>query len=111
MRIAPVMERCCLECGRPFTPTLSEQRRCLEHEPRGRAAARSPTTNAQDSEYRRNRKIVLAGDPPCWWCGAPATTADHLLAVVRGGGNALSNVVPACRPCNSRRRDQPGPPA
>lgn len=99
-------ERACLSCGRPFTPTLYGQRRCLRCEPRGRAS-RSPTTQAQDAEYARNRCVVLAGHPPCHWCGAPATTADHLLAVARGGTHALANLVPACSPCNSSRQANP----
>ena len=29
-----------------------------------------------DPEYQRNRKRLLADQPPCAWCGKPATTAD-----------------------------------
>lgn len=101
-----ITEKACLTCGLPFTPTLYGQRRCLKHEARGRES-RSPTTRAQDAEYARNRKVVLAGDPPCHWCGAPATTADHLLAVARGGTNALANLAPACSSCNSSRQANP----
>jgi 5-methylcytosine-specific restriction endonuclease McrA len=92
----------CLDCGVAFTPTLYRQRRCLDHEPRGRVS-RSPTTQAQDGEYLRNRALVLTDDPTCHWCPRPATTADHLVAVAAGGSNQLSNLVPACKPCNSSR--------
>lgn len=100
-------ELACLECGAPFTRKTYKQRRCRIHEPRGRAS-RSPTTRAQDAEYARNRKAILTGDPPCHWCARPgADTADHLVAVVNGGTNALSNLIPACGPCNFRRQANP----
>jgi 5-methylcytosine-specific restriction enzyme A len=96
----------CIDCGAPFTPTLHGQRRCLPHQERGRAS-RSPTTRAQDAEYRRNRALVLAGSPPCalrTHCdGAPATTADHVVPVAAGGTNTLSNLRPACLSCNAAR--------
>lgn len=100
--------RACLTCGRSFTPTTYKQRRCDTHEPRGRAS-RSPTTRAQDAEYARNRKIVLTGNPPCIYCGNPATTADHAIPVALGGSNHLSNLEPACDPCNSSKQDRPAP--
>jgi 5-methylcytosine-specific restriction endonuclease McrA len=30
-------------------------------------------------------------------------TLDHLLPIVRGGGNTADNVVPCCKSCNSRK--------
>ncbi|WP_369406295.1 HNH endonuclease [Nocardiopsis trehalosi] len=50
---------------------------------------------------------MLAGDPPCHWCGAPATTADHLVPRSLGGTNTLDNYVPSCSPCNSARAANP----
>ena len=53
--------------------------------------------------YRRARKKLLAENPFCHWCGAPATTADHEppLSVV---GRPHLNLVPACAKCNLGRR-------
>jgi hypothetical protein len=63
------------------------------------------------AKYRRARAVLLAGNPPCHWCGAPATTADHdpPVAVV---GRPHLRLVPACRKCNFGRRGggTPGPP-
>jgi 5-methylcytosine-specific restriction endonuclease McrA len=60
--------------------------------------------------YQMARATLLATHPPCWWCGAPATTADHVppLAEV---GHPHYNLVPACKPCNSGRvnKRQAGP--
>ena len=51
--------------------------------------------------YRKARKELLTGNPACYWCGKPATTADHLIEVDRGGDS--STMVAACGSCNSRR--------
>ena len=53
--------------------------------------------------YRRARAALLAGGPPCHWCGAPATTADHEPPIQVAGRPHL-NLVPACAPCNYGRR-------
>jgi 5-methylcytosine-specific restriction endonuclease McrA len=36
----------------------------------------------------------------CWRCGAYATTVDHVVPRVLGGGHELANLRPACRRCN-----------
>lgn len=41
----------------------------------------------------------------CAYCGDPADTWDHITPVVQGGVTDLWNIVPACRSCNSRKRD------
>jgi 5-methylcytosine-specific restriction endonuclease McrA len=101
--------RTCSVCGHPFVPRHPRVWRCPEHEP-GRDE-RGPTTRAQrdgTGDYERNRAIVLAGAPRCsYGCGQPATTVDHVVSVARGGTNALSNLVPCCGPCNSRKGARP----
>ena len=66
----------------------------------------------RDATYQRNRKIILAESPTCYWCKRrPATTADHLIELDRAEAaglpgqevHALSNLVPACAGCNSSR--------
>ena len=61
---------------------------------------RQHTTN--DPIYRRNRLTLLADNPPCYLCGKPADTADHIIEVDRGGTNDMDNLRPACRRCNSK---------
>lgn len=44
----------------------------------------------------------------CVYCGAPAETWDHVYAIVRnstfsGYGHRLGNLLPCCKPCNSRK--------
>jgi HNH endonuclease len=42
---------------------------------------------------------------PCYWCGGIGGTADHVVPISRGGKHSEGNLVPACRSCNSSKRD------
>jgi 5-methylcytosine-specific restriction endonuclease McrA len=54
-----------------------------------------------------NRRAVFARDGHrCQYCGASAENIDHVIPKSRGGLHAWDNVVAACRPCNSRKRDR-----
>jgi len=97
------MNRPCLSCGRLSTngtrcPDCTKARQKARDLARGNAGLRG-----YDGEYQRNRKVVLANSPRCTYCPAPATTADHRLALSRGGDNSLENLVPACAACNYSR--------
>ena len=41
----------------------------------------------------------------CFYCGRSdfPLTRDHRLPLSRGGTHSLENIVPACKPCNSRK--------
>ena len=54
-----------------------------------------------DPTYRKNRLALLKDNPPCYRCGKPADTADHIQPIFQGGGNEMDNLRPACRRCNS----------
>lgn len=44
----------------------------------------------------------------CTYCGdAAGTTVDHIVALHVGGDEGWKNVTPACRSCNSSKRDRP----
>jgi len=49
--------------------------------------------------------IVARHDGRCVYCGQalPDLTQDHAIPLSRGGRHEGSNVVPACRSCNSRK--------
>jgi 5-methylcytosine-specific restriction endonuclease McrA len=54
-----------------------------------------------------NRRAVFARDGHrCQYCGASAENIDHVVPRSKGGTHAWDNVVAACRPCNSRKRDR-----
>ncbi len=48
----------------------------------------------------------------CWYCGQEIGTTerpmsiDHIVSEFGGGGHELENLVPACKPCNSRKGDR-----
>jgi 5-methylcytosine-specific restriction endonuclease McrA len=42
---------------------------------------------------------------PCAYCDKPAKTLDHFIPVSMGGRTEPGNLVPACKSCNSRKRD------
>lgn len=71
---------------------------------------------APHDEYNASRvreAVALLGDDPdgdltCAYCGAPAETWDHVFATVRnsrfsGHGHRLGNLLPCCKPCNSKK--------
>lgn len=53
-----------------------------------------------------NRRAVFARDGHrCQYCGASAENIDHVIPRSKGGAHTWDNVVAACRPCNTRKRD------
>jgi 5-methylcytosine-specific restriction endonuclease McrA len=54
-----------------------------------------------------SRRVVFARDGHrCQYCGGHADSIDHVTPRSRGGANTWDNVVAACRPCNTRKRDR-----
>ena len=95
-------------CAHPHCPSLAEpgRSRCAQHKPAARPGRPMPTN------WKAIRARILARDRHrCHWCGAKATTVDHLTAVSRGGTDHDSNLVACCYPCNQSRGNRPGPPA
>jgi 5-methylcytosine-specific restriction endonuclease McrA len=86
----------CIECGR-----LSEGTRCLAHRriERARLEARRGPRPWYQGDWPTLRAQVHG--QPCVYCGAPSDTADHVIPRFIEGG-----VVPACRSCNSRKKNR-----
>lgn len=60
--------------------------------------------NGSTRAWRRIREQILERDQGlCHWCGAAATTADHVVPIAQGGGDDMSNLVACCVRCNSSR--------
>ena len=90
------LPRSCLGCGVKI-PSGSRCVTCGNTTARGLGAA-----------WQRLARQVIREQPWCYWCGATSDlTADHLVPRSQGGNNVRSNIVTACRTCNSRRRDRP----
>ena len=51
----------------------------------------------------------LIGQVACCYCatalGKKDVTMDHVVPISQGGQSVRSNVVPACKECNTRKRD------
>lgn len=59
------------------------------------------------SQYKMNRlKILHRDDFTCYYCKREATTVDHVIPISKGGTNEESNLVAACKTCNSAKRDR-----
>ncbi|MCX0243869.1 HNH endonuclease [Streptomyces sp. NPDC016469] len=53
------------------------------------------------------RRALFARDGGrCMYCGAAATSVDHVIPRSRGGRHAWDNVVAACRRCNHVKADR-----
>lgn len=48
--------------------------------------------------------VVASG--PCAYCNAPATAADHVRPLADGGADNVTNLAPACGPCNQSKADK-----
>ena len=54
-----------------------------------------------------NRRAVFARDGHrCQYCGRAAENIDHVIPKSKGGAHTWDNVVAACRPCNTAKRDR-----
>ena len=86
--------RACVDCG-----ALSDRIRCAKH----RGVERDGSTRA----WRKVRAAVLKRDGyRCRYCGAEATTVDHVRPVVSGGTDREDNLVAACAECNRAKGDK-----
>lgn len=51
------------------------------------------------------RAVFARDDGKCQYCGAQADSIDHVVPRSRGGAHDWCNVVAACSPCNTTKRD------
>jgi len=58
----------------------------------------------RESQWWKNRR----GEGVCYYCKrrfpARELTMDHIVPIIRGGKSVKSNVVPCCKPCNSKKQ-------
>lgn len=103
----PLPPRSCLDCGRVTT----NGSRCVQHQAellRRRSASRGTRQQqGYGADWQRTRLTILNRDQwLCGYCGKPANTVDHRVPKSRGGSDDESNLIAACRSCNSAKRDR-----
>lgn len=70
-----------------------------------RAHARRRGVEPIETEYAETLLRIFEGK--CAYCGAPASTWDHVVPISKGGLSVPGNLLPACVGCNSSKRDSP----
>ena len=98
------MKRPCLVCGAP-----SDGSRCERHATGGWSAWRPMRpANSYGSAWRTLRAVVLAEEPRCRLCGAPASEVDHILNRAAGGSDNRSNLRSICQRCHRSKTSAEG---
>ncbi len=76
----------------------------INHQEKRRALIRG----ASISDFTKAQWLEVLADYgyQCAYCKSTSKlTMDHIVPLSKGGPHTKSNVAPACRPCNSRKRD------
>lgn len=98
------MPRLLRPCGHPGCPELSSGPYCTTHTPaRKRDHRPGARQRGYGSEWEQIRAQVLAEEPFCRQCGAPAVEVDHVRPLRRGGTHARGNLQALCRSCHARK--------
>ena len=99
--------RSCGLCGASFRATGRATTYCDEcSDPRAaRIASARAIGRHTEVEWR---ELCEAYDFCCSYCGRRGVplTKDHVIAVSKGGSDAIENIVPACLSCNSSKGAQ-----
>lgn len=75
-----------------------------------RRRARKANAPMNDFTAQQWRDMQAAYDHRCAYCGKRAKghlTQDHITPLSQGGSHTLSNIVPACQSCNSKKHTGP----
>lgn len=76
-----------------------------------------PTEEFQRAEKAKARELRKSrwwqnriSSSPCYYCGvklvAKEATMDHIVPICQGGTSTKGNVVPACKACNTAKKDR-----
>jgi 5-methylcytosine-specific restriction endonuclease McrA len=76
----------------------------LKHSRRRAVAGAAEICVISDRDWR---SMVARFRGRCAYCGSLGEmTRDHVIPLARGGRHAIGNILPACRSCNSSKRDR-----
>lgn len=104
-------QRPCLTCRRLFTPSKSNTSYCEPHKPKQvyKKNYKKGRRAYDDTEYRRNRKLIRSQQRYCVWCQTAGTSTnklqvDHIVPVSKGGSHHISNLRILCQMCHKTRQ-------
>ena len=92
------------EANRKWQTATRERFRWMvnDYEWRDRAGHGGGNVVRFDFDQFEARMAYFGGQ--CWLCGSPdASEVDHVKPLSKGGSHMLSNIRPACGPCNRRK--------
>lgn len=72
------------------------------HNETRRSLKKNAYSTLTSSEWR---EILEDFNYQCVYCPAPYEHMDHFIPLSKGGTHTADNVVPACAPCNYRKKD------
>lgn len=94
----------CAAPGCPRLVTGGGRSRCPEHTRLADRRRGNRHERGYGAEWERLSRAILERDGyRCCYCGGYARTVDHLLPKAHGGTDDPSNLVAACRRCNSAK--------
>jgi 5-methylcytosine-specific restriction endonuclease McrA len=71
-----------------------------------RAYKREAYRRVGPSDAETREYVAIIRLDPCAYCGGTTDTVDHVEPVSLGGPNHWTNLGPACRSCNSGKKDR-----
>jgi 5-methylcytosine-specific restriction endonuclease McrA len=77
----------------------------VENRERVQAYKRAAYRRAEAADDETRSYVEIIRRDPCAYCGGLADTVDHIVPISAGGRNHWSNLAPACRSCNSGKKD------
>jgi hypothetical protein len=70
-------------------------------------SARRRARKAQAPTFKLSKKeIWKLYNSPCFYCGNPGGTIEHVIPIARGGSHGIGNLVPCCGSCNYSKADK-----
>lgn len=87
-------------------PERANQNKIICKQRRRARLAQAPLNNLTRQQWE---EIKSAYGYKCVYCGRKMKrlSMDHITPIIKGGSHTVTNIVPACRPCNSRKHAGP----
>lgn len=98
-----VRDGICREHQNAYARRLYAENEAFRARRRFRVHARRRGVDPIETDHADALLLFFAGR--CAYCGAPATTWDHIIPISKGGMSVPGNLLPACIGCNSSKKD------